>query len=143
MEVEQSHMKRLVQILQTTCILMSFSVKAAPGDENWQTFPLPPGLDGPLSAMATVGKNLYVAGDFALAAKRNVLSAGGVFSRAGFVGATNVAVWNGRIWSSLGAGLGAACPDDGHGTVNALAIQGNSIYAGGVFHNSGSLRMTN
>ena len=220
---------KFLVILQLTSLLLSLGAQAAPGDENWDNrFALPPGLDGPVSSMTTIGKNLYVAGDFkhagalevnglacwngqswsallstsdfsgliytlasdgknlfiggwfvipsitatniakwngsswerlgngvstdcagrlgvnALVIKGNVIYAGGSFSRAGSVPANNVAVWDGRAWSTLGPGLGGNCFDDqGYGAVNALAVRGSSLYAGGIFHNAGSLRVTN
>jgi trimeric autotransporter adhesin len=213
--------------LFVSCVLACSGVCGAPGDESWDDrFGLPPGLDGPVHSIATVGKNVYAAGDFkhagqveanglacwngqqwssplspdfsgliytvasdgknlyaggwfvipsigatniakwsgsswerlgngvnqecggrigvfALATKNSQVYAAGAFSRAGSVGATNVAVWNGRDWSALGAGLGGTCYDQPYGEVKALALQGNNLYAGGIFHNSGSLRVTN
>src|SRR5947207_1399592 len=224
-------MKKLVPVLQlAAAVLLCSTTSAAPGDENWENFPLPPGLDGPVSAMTTVGKNLYVAGDFknagavaasglaswngqqwtallsaddffgsiytlasdgrnlivggtftissvgatniakwngaswerlgdglreecrraegvfALATKGKLLYAGGKFSLAGSVAANNVAVWDGQQWAALGAGIGrtdGGCAYEPVEAVQALAIQGNNLLAGGRFHTSGSLRVTN
>jgi hypothetical protein len=55
------------------------------------------------------------------------LIAGGLFSQAGSVGASNIARWDGSQWSALGAGRG--------GRVHALAVfddgSGPALYAGG------------
>lgn len=63
------------------------------------------------------------------------LVAGGDFDWAGGVATKGVAVWDGKRWSALGAGLS--------GPVYALALyddgQGQKLYAGGSFGGSGSL----
>lgn len=64
-----------------------------------------------------------------------LLYAGGTFTNAGNVAATNVAVWNGSSWASLGAG-----PANGvNGSVSALAFQGNDVYVGGSFGVAGGV----
>jgi hypothetical protein len=79
------------------------------------------GLDSNVVAMAVVGTNLYVAGNFA---------------NAGGVPANRIAVWNGNNWSSVGGSV------VGSGTVNALAAIGNNLYAGGSFTNLGGTPAT-
>jgi hypothetical protein len=78
-----------------------------------------------IRALAVDGSgNLYVGGRFD--------SAGGVASR-------NVARWNGTAWSGLGGGIGATAD-----SVDALAISGSDIYAGGSFSSpSGNLAQFN
>ena len=49
--------------------------------------------------------------------------AGGNFTAAGAVLATNIAVWDGSTWSALGSGI--------DGQVLALAVSGGTLYAGG------------
>ena len=67
----------------------------------------------------------------AVASNGNVY-AGGVFGRAGGVGANNIAKWDGTAWSSLDYGT------DTFGTVYALVVAGNGdVYAGGVFVSAG------
>ncbi len=89
---------------------------------NWTSV----GFSGSLAAVAVSGNNLYVAGGFT-----NATADGPV--------ATNIACWDGAAWHPLGAGLGVP----GNGVVEALAIQSGTIYAGGLFTNSGSILMTN
>src|SRR6266487_4337478 len=105
-------MKKLVPILQLCSVLFSSIAFAEPGDENWENFPLPPGLDGPVSAMTTVGKNLYVAGDF---------------KNAGSVAASGLASWNGQQWTGL---LSA---DDFFGSIYVLGSDGRNLLVGGTF----------
>src|SRR5262249_22910409 len=56
-------------------------------------------------ALAVVGSNLY---------------AGGNFTNAGGVAATNIAKWNGSSWSALGSGMAG-------GSVYALAASGSDL----------------
>jgi hypothetical protein len=78
------------------------------------------------------GINSYV---YALELHNGQLYAGGVFTNAGAIAATNVAVWNGASWSSLGAG-----PANGvNNTVYALAFQGNDLYVAGSFSVAGGV----
>src|SRR6185503_17875406 len=69
---------------------------------------------GSVLALAVVGSDLY---------------AGGSFTNAGGILASNIAKWNGSSWSALGLGLNTV--------VNALAGSGNSLYAGGSFVTAG------
>src|SRR5206468_1832401 len=57
------------------------------------------------------------------------LYAGGWFTNAGGIGATNIAIWDGNSWSALGSGM--------DNSVYALAISGSNLYAGGSFTNAG------
>lgn len=103
------------------CLLSLAHINAASGDENWQSgFVLPPGVDGPVLAMVTVGQDLYV---------------GGSFEKAGEVTVNGLARWNGTNWQSVGGGV--------HGTVNALAVSGTNLYIGGKFDRVGNLNTTN
>jgi hypothetical protein len=81
------------------------------------------------------GSNPFVS---ALAVSGNTLYAGGYFTTAGGVAAANVAQWNGSTWSVLGSGIGG-----GYGgvfpPVLALAVSGNTLYAGGNFTSVGGV----
>lgn len=62
------------------------------------------------------------------------LIAGGIFDTAGNVAASNVAAWNGSVWSAVGNGLNSI--SDKNGTklsVRAFAVYNNELYAGGHF----------
>ncbi|MCX6912486.1 MAG: hypothetical protein NT167_05430, partial [Verrucomicrobia bacterium] len=74
----------------------------------------------------------------ALAVSSGTLYAGGAFTKAGGKAATNLAKWNGSSWSALGSGISAPAgyPDYG-GSVNALAVSGDKLYAGGAFTKAG------
>jgi hypothetical protein len=74
--------------------------------------------DAYVSALAVSGTNLY---------------AGGHFTTAGGVAATNIAKWDGRAWSALGSGMVAY----GSLGVSALAVSGADLYAGGYFSMAG------
>ncbi|MEZ5962430.1 MAG: hypothetical protein R3F56_01165 [Planctomycetota bacterium] len=64
--------------------------------------------------------------DMAVDGKRE-LAVGGLFDQAGSVAATNVATWNGTVWSALGAGVGG----DVYDTVYSVVYYpGGSLYAG-------------
>ena len=64
----------------------------------------------------------------ALKAVDNQIFAGGVFTEAGGVAASNIAVWDGTQWRSLGNGV--------NGAVNAIEVSGARVYVGGSFTNA-------
>jgi hypothetical protein len=66
-----------------------------------------------------------------LAVSGNDLYAGGGFTIAGGVAATNIAQWNGSSWSALGSGVNRG--------VLALAVTGSDLYAGGNFTQAGGV----
>ncbi len=68
-------------------------------------------------ALAVSGSTLYAAGEF------NFTAEGGAT-------ANNVAEWNGANWLALGSGLNGSYAT----TVNALAVSGGALYAGGEFY---------
>jgi len=78
-----------------------------------------------VNALAVEGTNLYV---------------GGIFTTAGGNPASNIAVWDGTSsWSALGTGLSKG-PGPGPGpSVNALAVDGGKLYAGGTFDTAGGI----
>jgi len=71
------------------------------------------------------------------------LCAGGSFSAAGFVAASNIAAWDGLSWRPLGSGLGGSSSP----TVHALAVfddgSGPALYAGGEFGVAGGVAASN
>lgn len=67
----------------------------------------------------------------ALAAAGTELYAGGRFTTAGGLPATNIAKWNGSAWSGLGTGV--------NGDVVALAFSGSDLYAGGFYTMAGGV----
>jgi hypothetical protein len=66
----------------------------------------------------------------ALVVSGSTLYAGGDFTQAGGIYATNIAQWNGSRWSPLGSGM--------NGVVDALAVSGSTLYAGGSFYMEGA-----
>lgn len=74
----------------------------------------------PISSLAMLDGDLYVAGEFA---------------KAGTVAANNIARWNGSQWSALGSGVsaGSGCCE----RIYALAALGGALYAGGEFGGAG------
>jgi trimeric autotransporter adhesin len=68
-----------------------------------------------------------------------LLYAGGTFTNAGSIAATNVAVWNGSTWSSLGTGSANGVSGGTSSGVSALAFQGDDLYVGGSFGLAGGL----
>src|SRR5207302_1625871 len=91
-----------------------------------QWHPLGSGVSGvsypSVNAIAISGSDIFV---------------GGVFTQAGGVSANNIARWDTLTnqWYPLGSGV----DDDGHGSVYAIAISGNDVYAGGFFTQAGGL----
>jgi len=77
------------------------------------------------SGMSRVGG---LGGDvFALAVNGIDLYAGGQFTTAGGVPATNIAKWDGRAWLALGSGM-----NNSDYEVDALAVCGTNTFAGGL-----------
>ncbi len=70
----------------------------------------------------------------ALAVSGTNLYAGGYFATAGGVSANCIAKWNGSAWSALGSGV---APPGPYSYVNALAVNGTDLYAGGDFTTAG------
>jgi hypothetical protein len=126
------------------------------------------GLNGPVSALAVSGANLYVGGGFttaggvpatniakwngsawsalgsgingaveALAVSGTNLYAGGEFTTAGGMPVNAIAKWNGSAWSALGSGI--TLGSDVSGRVQALAVSGTNLYAGGLFTTAGGV----
>jgi hypothetical protein len=82
------------------------------------------GVNGRLWSLAVNGSGLY---------------AGGQFSRAGGVAATNIAQWSGDSWLALGPGISGAS----YAIVDALAMNGTNLFAGGQFTAAGNAAATN
>ena len=70
---------------------------------------------------------------YALVVAGGRLYAGGLFDKAGGVAALNVAGWDGQSWSAL-----AAAATGISGYVNALAVSGTNVFAGGAFSSVGT-----
>jgi hypothetical protein len=127
------------------------------------------GMNGTVGALAVSGTNLYAGGHFstaggvtatyiakwdgsawsalgsgmdrdvlALAVSGTNLYAGGQFNTAGGVTAHGIAKWDGSAWSELGSGLGSGM-SGGIPWVNALAVSGTNLYAGGPFTTAGGV----
>ncbi|HOX56924.1 MAG TPA: immunoglobulin domain-containing protein [Candidatus Paceibacterota bacterium] len=75
------------------------------------------------------------AGVAALVVSGTDLIAGGSFTTAGGIAATNIARWDGSAWSALGDGT--------DGTVLALGASGPNVYAGGGFTTAGGVAAAN
>jgi hypothetical protein len=89
---------------------------------------------GPYSPYAT--STTYVQ---ALAVSGTNLYAGGYFTTAGGVPANNIAQWNGGAWSALASGTTGSYPNWPFAFVDALAVCGTNLYAGGSFNTAGGL----
>jgi hypothetical protein len=93
-------------------------------DANWVI--VNPGLlgaDSDVRAMVVDGNgNVYVGGDFIVMGKTI---------------ANHIAKWNGSAWSALGSGMMGLSTYST--TVNALAVSGTNLYAGGSFTNAGGV----
>ena len=81
---------------------------------------LGPGLNTSVKALAVSGSTLYAGGDFTYARNNTTVKFNGV------------AQWDGTSWSGLGSGMGGNAP-----YVLALAVSGNTLYAGGEFTKAG------
>ncbi|MBE2181168.1 MAG: WD40 repeat domain-containing protein, partial [Chthoniobacterales bacterium] len=81
------------------------------------------GMEGEVYALAVSGGEVY---------------AGGAFTTAGGIEANRIAKWDGSSWSALGSGISGDVA--GHGpSVDALAVLGGEVYAGGLFMTAGGI----
>jgi hypothetical protein len=75
---------------------------------------------------------------YALAVSGTDLYTGGSFDTAGSVPANFIAKCDGNVWSALGSGMGVVSYY-GSPSVNALAVSGTNLYAGGSFKTAGEV----
>jgi hypothetical protein len=80
---------------------------------NWSALGV--GLNGRVAALAVLGGDVYVGGDFTTATN----------SGGGGVMVNHIAKWSGSTWSAVGLGVNAP--------VNSLTVSGSDVYAGGSF----------
>ncbi len=88
-------------------------------------------------ALAVFVNDLYAGGRFTMRSGNdgNYIDALGRFTTAGGVSANYIAKWNGSSWSALGSGMGGF--QFGFPYLNALAVSGSDLYAGGGFTTAG------
>src|ERR1041384_2552157 len=110
----------VIVLVMVSFILGRQLALSSTGDENWDSTFGVPGTDGPIDVVTVIGSKLYT---------------GGYFTGIGGVNASNLAVWDGRNWSSLGRGV--------DGRVLALGVFGNDLYAGGFINQAGGIGATN
>jgi hypothetical protein len=90
---------------------------------SWPDSGVNEGDDDPvIFTLAVSGSNVYV---------------GGEFTTAGGSAANAIAQWNGSSWSALGSGISGGGFDGKGPWVEALAVSGNDLYAGGDFTAAG------
>lgn len=76
------------------------------------------GVSGIIFALAVSGSTVYAGGIF-------IQACGNSACNSGNTAVNNIAAWNGSSWSALGNGV--------NNGVEALAVSGNTVYAGGGF----------
>jgi hypothetical protein len=93
---------------------------------------------GTWSSLGTGSSNGVLGGVLALAVVGNEVYVGGEFTQAGGVSANNVARFNTQTntWSTLGTGS----QNGVNGFVTALAVSGNEVVVGGAFTEAGGVR---
>jgi Tol biopolymer transport system component len=82
------------------------------GTSQFQSFPN-------VQALAIVGNDLYVGGNFLSAGRQSV---------------NGIARWDGRAWSPLATGVGGV---NGPTVVSTITLMGAELYAGGIFDTAG------
>lgn len=103
-------------------VLLFFSSLTYPqfADETVKWFTFGSGLSSTSSAVAVLGNDVYVGGQFVLT--------GGILVH-------NVAKWDGSSWSALGTGV--------NGFIKAIAVIGSDIYVAGFFSEAGGIAANN
>lgn len=91
----------------------------------------------------TMGWTTYMPILTSLVVYNNKLIAAGTFTSIAGTAALNIAQWDGSNWSSLGTGIENYTAFSGFGTVRALAVFNNELYAGGTFTNAGGTTVSN
>jgi hypothetical protein len=86
--------------------------------------PVGGGMDDQVCALAVSGSDLYAGGYFTYASNAGPKA----------VKVNGIAKWNGSVWTALSSGVGG---DFLH--VNALAVSGTDLYAGGYFTTAGGV----
>src|SRR4051794_19301210 len=113
--------KRKLSAFLVLLVLWTQLAVAESAKGTWDSrFTLPPGLNGHVYAMASIGNDLF---------------AGGLFTEVGSNTSHGVLKWDGTNWSALGTGVA--------GAVYSLAASGTNLYVGGQFHSAGGVAATN
>jgi len=81
----------------------------------------------------------------AITSAGNDVYVGGYFTGVGRIRANRIARFDGTNWHALGGGIRGTNNSSGNNdtTVNAIAISGNNLYAGGIFTNAGGVAANN
>ena len=108
---------RLVIVVQDVDARYPLRIDPTFSDDNWVSMGVAAGVNGTVRAViADDDGNVYI---------------GGSFTVAGGLGITNIAVWNGAHWASLGEGIAG-------GEVLAFALDGEgNVFVGGDFDAAG------
>jgi trimeric autotransporter adhesin len=118
----------------TGIVALALSASAQPCTEEWSAGEGIPGVSGRVNASVLWDSD----GPGPAQAK---LVVGGRFIVAGRSVVSNIAVWNGAVWSPLGTGIG---PGDASAEVHCLVAQPNGeLIAAGAFAEAGGIAATN
>jgi hypothetical protein len=93
---------------------------------HWSTLGLGANSNVNVLVLAVSGGKVYAGGQFTAVANGDGVA----------VAATNIAVWDGSSWSALGSGVNGYY-------VQALAVSGSNVYAGGFFSQAGGVAANN
>lgn len=107
--------------------LAEYNNNLTDGKSSWDGMswsPLGPGIDGSVKALIVHNDKLYI---------------GGEFDHAGVVAASRIASWDGDTWLPLGPGLDVV--PFGTSIVDAFAVYGGELIAGGTFRSIGGVDM--
>jgi hypothetical protein len=114
--LEATTAQRITIVVDDTDAHWPLRIDPTFSDADWSSLAVDTQVDGPVTALAISGSDLYV---------------GGVFSMVGDVSASNIAKWDGSAWSPLGAGVNSI--------VRVLTVVGSDLYVGGDFTTAGGI----
>jgi hypothetical protein len=115
-------MKKLCRLIDGMFVILILFHGITEAAQGWEANDFNSGINGYINVLVSTPDGIY---------------AGGSFTKAGHVSASNIACWTGSEWISLGSGV-ESC-----GVVFTIAASEDGIYVGGYFQQVGGVTVNN